>query len=151
MTSTQLILSCALASLAVLLALAGCGGGEETAEASMSIKQFRVKANLICNEAGTEQFEKVSLYLGQHPKAKEADAIKPAGIPPLEKELGELKALPSPRGHEGEIEAFFEAFEEGLEQGKTTPPSLLSEKHNPFEEANQLGKKYQLGDCALSP
>jgi hypothetical protein len=148
MTSKKLIASCALAAL---LALAGCGGGgEETAEASLTKAEFRNKANLICNDAGNEQFEEANKYFKKHPGAEEADVADQA-IPPLEKALQELKDLPEPQGFEAQLETFYAEFEKALDQAREDPSILLSEEHNPFEEANRLGEKYQLGDCALSP
>lgn len=147
--SRILALLLALAALPLCLAASGCGD-EESAEASISNAQFQKKANLICNEASNEQFEKASLYAQRHPKADEADLLEAVAIPPLEKQLEELKDLGLPRGHEAEAEAFFEEFEAGLEEMKEDPRSV-SEQNNPFEKANELGKKYKYGDCAVNP
>ena len=134
------------------LMITGCGSGD-SAEASLTKEQYQKKANLICNDASNEQLELASKYLAKHPGAEEADLVVPAGIPPLEKELEELKALGVPEGFELEVEAFIEAYEAGLEGLKEEPEAALSEQDqdNPFDEANDLGQKYKLGDCSDHP
>jgi hypothetical protein len=153
MTNTYMALIAALAAVPfVLLGIAGCGGGgDETAEASLTKDQYRSKANLICSKAATEQLKIAEKYLSAHPGAEEADMVLPAVIPPLEQALRELKELPVPNGFEVQMENFFEAFERALRDGNEEPLSLLPEQGNPFDEANALGKKYELGDCGISP
>lgn len=151
MTNTYTTLTLALAVLTALLALAGCGGDGETAEASLTKAQFRTKADFICEGASLEQGDIASKYVAKHPGAEEADLVELAGIPPLEKELRELQELPAPSDLEPKLENFFRAFEEALQRSKEDPSSLLSEKHHPFVKANKLGEKYDLGDCAISP
>jgi hypothetical protein len=131
------------------VAATGCGGGE--AEAALTKAQFRKKANLICNKAGTEQYGLASEYFTSHPGADEAEAVEPALLPPLESELRELQALSVPAAYEGQIKGFLRALEEGLQAGKKDPQGLLSKQNNPFDKANALSKRYQLGDCSLNP
>jgi hypothetical protein len=128
----------------------GCGGGEE-AQAALTKAQYRQRANLICNSASQEQFQLGGEYIAAHPNAGQADAVEPALLPPLEKQLQKLQALPVPSGYEAQIESFLMALEEGLEAGKADPQSLLSKQSNPFDKANALGAKYQLGDCSGNP
>jgi hypothetical protein len=151
MTNTYLTLTFALAVLAAVVAFAGCGGGEETAQASLTKAQFRKKADFICEGASLEQGDIANEYVAKHPGADKADLVEPAGIPPLEKELRELKELPAPRDLKPQLANFFRAFEEALQRSKEDPSSLLSETHHPFVKANRLGEKYDLGDCAISP
>lgn len=140
-----------LAALAALVPLAGCGGGGESAQASLSPAQFRKKADFICEGAGNEQGELAAKYKEKHPSATEADMVKVAAVSPLEKQLEELKELPAPKSLEAHLQAFFAAFEAGLEAGREEPLSLLRQKHNPFERSDELGEKFELGDCAIAP
>jgi len=149
MINRYLALLLALPALAACVGIAGCGS-DEAAEASLTKKQFQKKANLICSNASNEQFKKANEYLEKHPKATEADVIEPAGIPPLEKQLEELKELSAPSGFEDEVQAYLDAFEAALEELKADPEAL-SPQDNPFAEANKLGEKYKLGDCKDSP
>lgn len=151
MNYKPLALALLLAALAALIPLAGCGGSSETAQASLSPAQFRKKADFICEGAGNEQGELAGKYKEKHPSAEEADMVGVAAIPPLEKELEELKELPAPKSLEVHLVTFFAAFEKALEEGKEEPMSLLRHKGNPFEAADKLGEKYELGDCAIAP
>jgi hypothetical protein len=141
----------ALLALVAPLGAEGCGGGGEDAEAALTKAQFQHRANVICNKAGIEQFEKGGRYLAAHPGADESDAVKSAILPPLEKQLGELEALPVPVSYEDQIESYLAALEKGIEAGREDPDGLLQRENNPFAKANALGKKYQLGDCGVSP
>jgi hypothetical protein len=139
-------------ALAVLTSLAGagCGGGEDT-QAALTQAQYRERANLICNAASQEQFMLGGKYIAAHPNADQADAVEPALLPPLEQQLRKLQALPVPDGYEKQIESFLGALEEGVDAGKADPQSLLATRNNPFDKANALGKRYQLGDCSGNP
>jgi hypothetical protein len=147
---SQILALLLLSALPLALAVAGCGA-DDSAEASISKAQFRKQANLICNKGSIEQYEKANRYLEDHPKAKEADLVEPAGISPLEKELEELQALGVPRGYEEEAEAFLDEFERALEELKEDPRAAVSSGGNPFEKANKLSEKYKFGDCSDSP
>lgn len=147
MTNRDLTLILILAALA----LAGCGGGDDSPEATLSKAQFAKRSNLVCSAASNEQFEKAGLYLQKHPKAEEAQMIEPVAIPALEKELVELEELGLPRGAEEQAEAFIDEFEAALEQLKEDPEALFTAQGNPFEKANKLAEKYEYGDCSQSP
>ncbi|MGN6587090.1 MAG: hypothetical protein ACTHKT_06390 [Solirubrobacterales bacterium] len=142
-------------AVAALLGVTGCGssngGSAETAQAPLTLAEFQEKADFICEGASNEQFEKAGEYSTKHPGAAEADWVEPAGIPPLEKELQELRELPPPSGLKPKIEAFLAEFEKALQQVKKEPVSMLQEKGNPFEKTDQIGEKYELGDCSLQP
>ena len=150
MNHRHLTLALLLAALAALAALAGCGSGEE-AQASLSPAQFRKKADFICEGAGNEQLELAGKYKEKHHSAEEADMVVPAMIPPLEKQLEELKELPAPKSLEAHLATFFSAFEAALQEGKEEPLSLVRRKHNPFERSDKLGEKFEFGDCAIAP
>jgi hypothetical protein len=151
MTNTCMALIAALAALPILLAIAGCGGGGETAEASLSKAQYRAKADLICERAGMDQFKRWIRYGQQHPNVKDADKVGPAIIPPLQKQLRELRNLPAPSGDGAEIEAFLDEFEKALKAGEKDPSALLPEKYTPFDRSNRLAERYGLVDCAIAP
>jgi len=142
----------ALATLvAALLAVAGCGGSDDSAEGSLTKAQFAKRADLICSNAASEQYKNAGLYLREHPEADEAEMIEPVAIPPLEKQLKELEELGLPREHEAEAEAFLQEFEEALGELKKDPEVAVSPGGNPFDQANRLAEKYEYGDCSQSP
>jgi hypothetical protein len=143
----------ALTAAALLPVLGGCGGGSEeaTAQTKMPPAKYAHKADLICEEAGNEQSVKAAVYLEQHESAKEADLVVPAGIPPLEKEVTELRELGLPKGREEQAEVFLDQVEKSLQALTEEPDRALSEKTNPYKKANELGEKLGLGDCSRNP
>ncbi|HET9154319.1 MAG TPA: hypothetical protein VFN85_09420 [Solirubrobacterales bacterium] len=140
-----------LALSAAAITVAGCGSTSSSAPETLPKAAFLHKADGICERAGNEQTVKAAAYLEDHQNAKEADLVVPAGIPPLEKELKELRDLGLPQGHEDEAEAFLAEVEKGLQALKEEPSSALSPKTNPYKKANELGEKLGLVDCARNP
>jgi hypothetical protein len=140
-----------IAALAISFGFGGCGSSGEQADATLTKAQFRKQADVICNKASNDQAELGSKYLIAHPNATEADLIEPAVLPPLEAQLRKLRDLPAPSGYEAQIQSFLKALEEALEGAKENPQSLLAKSGSPFDRPNQLGEKYQLGDCGRNP
>ena len=129
---------------------AGCGGGDSTT-ASLTKKQFLKKADKFCEEGEREQLELASEYLKKHPGAEEEEMIIPAGLPPLQKQTEEIKALPAPEGDEAQVEAIVKAFEKALKDTEANPQDILTTASNPFKEADKLAEKYGLTSCANAP
>lgn len=150
----------ALAALAAFLGITGCGGSDESTEASITKARFAKKADLICTEAANKQFEQISVYFTKHlgsasveelNKTEEQDVAKQVVIPPLQKALPELEALPVPAGYENQVDGFVEAYREALEAVEDEPLLAMSEQNTPFAKANQLAAKYKFGDCSGNP
>jgi hypothetical protein len=150
MSKIPILFSLAALSLTALCAI-GCGEGEETAEASLTKAQYALKADFICGVVGDEQFQNAGLYLEQHPGASEVDMVKPAAIPPLEKEIRELSALNPPKGQEGDAQAIIEELKKAVRQLKQEPRAALYTKNSPFNKANTLARHLGLGDCSRNP
>jgi len=147
MKSRYLLL--ALTAAALVPVLSGCGSS--SGPATQSKGQFKNEADLICEGAGNEQTVKATIYLEQHPKAKEVDLVVPAGIPPLEKEIHDLRKLALPQGQEKETEAWLDEVDRALQSLKEEPSSALSENANSYTKANELAEKIGLVDCARNP
>jgi len=140
----------------VLLAFASVGGAsgcgsDSSASSSLSKKEFVKRANRLCVDTEFEQLGQAQKYSSKHPKAEEADLIRPALVPTLKKEIEELEALGSPAGDEGELEAIFRALQKGIEGAESDPASVIKPKTNPFNEANKLATAYGIGDCGRNP
>ena len=151
MTSRHLTVLLTLSAVAASIIVAGCGSSGSSAPETQPKAAFLHKADGICERAGNEQSVKAAAYLEEHQNAKEADLVVPAGIPPLEKELKELRDLGLPQGHEEAAEAWIAEVEKALQSLKEEPSSALSPKTNPYKTANELGEKLGLVDCARNP
>ncbi|MDQ3725739.1 MAG: hypothetical protein M3335_07630 [Actinomycetota bacterium] len=153
MTYRYLPLAVLLAALfALSAAIAGCGDSD-SAEASLTKKQFIEQAEKICKQAENEQVKKINEYiqLQKRSKVKEKEFAEVAGLQPLEKEITRIKELGVPAGDEKSVSAFIRAFESSLDKARSNPKVLLEWKTNPFEETNELAKEYGLEACGNAP
>jgi nitrous oxide reductase accessory protein NosL len=141
----------ALSVLLILLVVAGCGAGNEPAEASLTKAEFRKQADLICTAAANEQFRKAGIYLNKHPGTKEVDLVEPAAIPPLEKEIRELSALSPPSEQQEDVRTYISDLEKALRKIKEEPSSAIDKTNNPYNNSNTLARHLGMGDCSGNP
>lgn len=134
----------------ILMVNAGCGGGSSGGP-SLTKGQFIKRAKAICTQAETEQFKNGFAYLEEHPGIDEEEAVLPAALPPIEKELKELRDLGAPDGDETKVEVILNALEKALEETKKDPGRALERKGNPFETPNKLAERYGLQGCSGNP
>jgi len=150
MTGKHLAALIAVSIAAVLLGSTGCGSSS-SAEPTISKKEFLKKADIVCEQASREQGELAVAYIKKHPRAEEQDYAEPAGIPPLEKQIRQLRALGTPAQDRAELVAYLDQFDTDLAAAKEEPLSMLSEADNPFAQTIKLGKKYGFNDCVVLP
>lgn len=97
-----------------------------------------------------EQFQAAGRYAEKHPNAKEEDLL-PATVPPLEKEISELKSLGAPEADGQKVNAIIDALEEAVEAAKRNPRAILASQGGAFEKPDELAKKYGFTVCANNP
>ncbi|HSC55657.1 MAG TPA: hypothetical protein VLC51_00550 [Nitrospira sp.] len=147
------ILSVTAISL-LCVSLSGCGGsGSEASgsEASLSKKEFVKKAKAICLKSESEQFKAAFAYIESHPGTEEEDAVVPAALPPIEKELKKLREMGAPEEMQSRLDSFYKALEQGIADTKKDPGSALVVKGNPFNRANKLAEAAGLENCSSNP
>ena len=149
MTVKRLLILLAVGAC-LLAVISGCGGSE-AAEIHLTKKQFLKRGEEICSNAENEQFEGAGRYMEKHPGAGEKELVIPVGLPPIEKEAEELKALAVPKGDEAEIEAFINALEDALEAAKADPKVVLASQANPFKKPDKLASEIGFSVCANNP
>jgi hypothetical protein len=148
----RLIVGVALLLVSLTIVACGSGGGSETT--AISKAAFEAKAKAIC-VAGTEKID--TLYAAAVPKAlKHSDseeilnkAVQGFVIPIRTKEVREIRALGPPAVGAKKVEAFLEAMEEGIEEGKKDRRTLRSTGHYAFDRALNLSEGIGLGACFL--
>lgn len=145
----QILIILSLVAVAAL-SIAGCGDSS-SAETNLSKKQFIARAESICKQAEKEQTELGLKFFQSHPGAEEEEALIPAGIPPIEKELNKLRELGSPSSGQAEVDRYLEALEKAVEEAKEDPAGALAASGGPFEEPNELAQNYGLKTCANNP
>lgn len=136
-----------LFALVACLALAGCGGGDETT--ALTKAEYVAKANAICVnekkalEGEIEQYSEDRNLKYREPSAKVIeDVAEEVLLPSLERRIRKLKALAAPQGDEGEVAAIIAAAEKGLQ---AEPQLLISGKS--FDKAEKLATQYGLHEC----
>lgn len=142
------------ALVAILVIVAGCGGGSDSTSSSITKAQFIKQADAICekgnkeNEAEFEEFAKEhNLSEKKEPsKAQQEEAISEIVAPSVQKQIEEIDALGAPEGDEAKIEAMVGAVEEGVEEIEADPTSLIEGK-NPLGKGSKLAKEYGLKTC----
>ncbi len=140
---------------AIVFAAAGCGGGDESSEASITKKDFIAQADAICRKAEQNRREAVAAYaqeqgkeLQQFSKPELETMIVNVALPPMSAMADELDGLPKPEASEASIEAIVHDFEEAVQKAEEQPLSVLSLSTGPFAKPLKSSKSLGLTDCA---
>jgi hypothetical protein len=140
----------ALAVVSFALVAAGCGGGDSTAT-SLTKTEFVKQAEAICLRAEHQQLVRATEYVKQHPGADEEAMVLPAGIPPLEEEIRQIKALGEPEQGADTVQAFVAEFEKAIADAKEDPADVVVAETDPFKKADKLAASYGLEVCSHAP
>ena len=135
---------------ALVLAFAGCGGGDDTT--SLTKAQYVKQANAICKKGEEERSallqsatENVNREFNDAEKEK---VVMTVFVPPYRQTIKKLEELPSPEGEEEAVEAITKAMEVAAKRVEADPLKGL-EDISQFEEANKLASAYGLTSCAV--
>ena len=161
----------ALALAALVLFVAGCGGGDDEAtgsgngndstlaesDAPSSKAEFTKTAEDICYQSKRDRYYAARKYRQQHKKELEAMAPRPEYeklivaviLPGVMEEARELAALDPPKGDEKKIEAIIKGIEDGVKEARKDPYSVSLEEplEYPFRKVGFLIRNYGLVDC----
>lgn len=135
---------------ALVLAFAGCGGGDDTT--SLTKAQYIKQANAICKKGEEERSallqsatENVNREFNDAEKEK---VVMTVFVPPYRQTIKKLEELPSPEGEEEKAEAITKAMEGAAKRVEADPLKGL-EDISQFEEANKLASDYGLTNCVV--
>jgi hypothetical protein len=152
--NTRLVAS-AVAVLAVAVFIAGCGGGDDDATASISKAQFIKKADAACSQSAEQvQVELAALLkendfsLNETHSAAESSGLVAVLASSLETQVEEIRALGVPDGDEDEVEAILTAFEEGVEKAEEDPKAAANGEVDLLGSAGELAREYGFKVCA---
>jgi hypothetical protein len=144
------------AMIADLLALAGCGGGDDTsttAGEALSKSEFLAQGNAICEKGDKEinaEAKQTFTQQGAPSQATQTKFVTDTVIPNVQGQIDGIDALPLPSGDEDQVQAIVDAARSGLDKAKADP-SLLTDQgggqSDPFAEANKLANAYGLDKC----
>ncbi|HEU4461280.1 MAG TPA: hypothetical protein VFR75_01685 [Solirubrobacterales bacterium] len=136
---------------AALLAVSGCGGGDETTVLTKA--EFTKQANAGCKEHDKEReelFKEVSKSIdpSEVTRKDQEGLVSDVLLPPYEKDVENLESLGAPEGDEQQVEAIVAAMEKSIDDVEAKPLVALRSTSQ-FAEPNELAEKYGLEDCVL--
>lgn len=140
-------------SLAVALAIAGCGGDSSTSTSSVSKAEFVKEADAVCQggnkrmEAGFAKFLTENKDVKRPTRDDYEKLVVTVLVPSIRKEIDELRALDTPSGDEDRADAIFDAVEEGLETAEGDPKLAVTSSDAVFGISSRLAKEYGLEVC----
>ena len=139
-----------------VLALAGCGGGDDSGSnaSSISKEEFIVKADAICKK-GTERLQNaIAKLLKNQPNITKVSTdeqekiVTTVMVPSVSREVKELRALGVPDGDDERVDAMITALEEGVETAERDPEVVTKSSDAIFGIASRIGGEYGLTVCA---
>jgi hypothetical protein len=147
-----------LAALAALVALAaliaGCGGGDETTDETVTLTktEFIKQGDAICKK-GNDQSEKEAeefaedndFTLEKASKEQLEEAVAEVLVPNLNQQAEELDALGAPEGDEEQVEEIIVSLEGAADEIEDEPGSVF--EGEVLEEPTKLAKAYGFKVC----
>jgi hypothetical protein len=163
-----------VAPLALLLLIAGCGGGSDATTASnasqttassesgepLTRAEFIKQGDAICQKADDATYLEARRYSEAHAKElskfepipREEKLIRLFVLPNVVKEARGLEALPAPKKDSEQIESFIEGIEVALKKAKKNPYAVEGEVgygENPFHDIDIRFREYGFQVCSI--
>ncbi len=142
----------ALAALSVLIA--GCGGGDETTDETVTLTkaEFIKQGDAICGE-GNDQSEKEAeefaedndFDLEKASKEQLEEAVSEVLVSNLSQQVEDLNALGAPEGDEDQVEEIIVSLEGALEEIEEDPSRVF--KSDVLKEPGELAGDYGFKVC----
>lgn len=142
------------ASLAIALALVGCGGGSEaTSQSVPRLTKARLAKELgnICQEHTDRQVIAIKRFEKKHhlPASSQGKAspsqlqkeLVVVILPIVRDNIHDLEKLHPPQAQEADFKAFLGALEHGIAYSERDPSWILDAKPEPFSKARELSAK----------
>ncbi|HEU4739483.1 MAG TPA: hypothetical protein VFS54_10445 [Solirubrobacterales bacterium] len=150
--SKLLIAAVAAAALAALVA--GCGGGDETTDETVTLTkaEFIKQGDAICKESGdqsekeAEEFaEENGFTLEKASTEQLEEAVAEVLVSTLRQQADEISALGAPEGDEDQVEEIIASLESATDEIEDEPKLVFEEKV--FDKPNELAQDYGFKVC----
>lgn len=143
------------ASLAAGSLLAACGGDDDddgNGGEALSKAEYIRQGDAICAEGDREIEQAAEEQFGgseDQPTEEEiGEFAQEEVLPNLQDQIDRLRELPAPEGDEEEVEAIYDAADEGIQQlEEAGPEGFVEQGDEAFEEANRLAGEYGFQNC----
>ena len=138
------------AAVAMAIALAGCGGSDEstTTPEPLSKTEFIAEADQICAEANDSLEAAIDDASSSGEPSPEVltELIADTLLPTVQDAVDQIRALGAPAGEEEQVVEILDSFDRSIEEARADPEAALNSS-SPFEEAEQLAADFGLQDC----
>lgn len=151
------LLTAAVAAVVLAALIAGCGGGDETTDETVTLTktEFIKQGDAICQagneeiEEGFEEFaEENDLPENKEPsKEQGVELVETVILPSIQQQGEEIRELGAPDGDEEQVDELLTSLEEAVAEGEDDPEILFEGKTDPFGKVNQLTKDYGFKVC----
>ncbi len=151
------LLAAAAALVAVAALVTGCGGGDDTTDATVTLTkaEFIKQGDAICKEgnaeieAGFEDFAEANdIPQNQEPsKTQGVEIVKSVIVPGVKQQAEEIRALGAPEGEEEQVEDLLDSLDAAVAEAEEDPEALFEENSDPFADANQQATDYGFEVC----
>jgi len=138
----------------MLLALAGCGGGDE--DSSLSKEEYTTQLELVCNKGSQERETLVTTISKEYYEQREQRANAKYQEENLLKLMDtyqgtteKIADIGLPEGEEEKAEAFIQAREEAAGKVEASPLGTRDNLEIIFEPANEKSQALGVGNCDL--
>lgn len=138
-------------AVAVLVG-SGCGGGD--GEETVSRAEYLQRADAICagaedrkNAALEAEFARREAAGEGMTRQDELTLVRRVALPPIDRMVEQLAALPDPARAAAKAASIVAAFEAATEAVAENPASALADS-TPFDRANALASEFGLEACA---
>jgi hypothetical protein len=119
---------------ALVLLIAGCGGGGGDTTEALTKAEFIKQGDAICkkgnaaSEAEVEKFAKENGFELEKPSKSQAEeVVTEVLVPNLQRQAEELDALGAPKGDEAKVDALIASLEEATAEFEKEPASFFKE------------------------
>jgi len=150
----RVFLAAIAASVALAVVIAGCGGGDDTTDETVSLTktEFIEQGDAICKK-GNDQSEKEAeefaednhFELEKANKDQLEEAVSEVLVPNLERQTEELDALGAPKGDEDEVEAIIVSLEDATGEIEDDPGVVF--QGEVLEKPSKLAEDYGFKVC----
>lgn len=145
-----------VAALACVVAVAGCGSSDDNdSTASLSKAQFVKQGNAICRKGNAKIESEFEEFAENHQLQENKKPSKPVLeeatetilVPQISNQVEEIRALGTPEGDEGEVDAILGGAEEAVEEAEEDPATFAEGESAKLKEVNKEAREYGLTVC----